>query len=355
MSFRISAIRSDESSDLFAAGEVLVTGGAGFLGSHLVEHLLAAGHRVHVLDNLSSGSLDNLRHLTEAQATGGRLRVTIGSADDAELARASCESAVAVFHLAGMVGVQRLASDPMTVMQRNLHCTERMLEAASAAEVPILITSSSEVYGQGPVPFRETDPVQPGATEGLRGGYACAKAMGEWMALALARQRGLQVVVARLFNAVGVRQSPAYGMVLPRFLAQARRGEAITVFGDGTQTRCFGAAGEIVTALAQLLESPAARGQVVNVGSDREVSVGRLAELVQQATGASAPIVQVPLEQVFPRGFVDPPRRVPCLERLRTAIGWVPERPIESIVEELAAVVADPAEEALMLGADSLG
>jgi len=324
-------------SSHWSTGEILVTGGAGFLGSHLTEHLLRAGHSVHVLDNLSSGSLDNLRVVDALPGAAQRLRVTVGSAEDPVLARTSCESAAAVFHLAGMVGVQRLAADPMDVMQRNLHCTERMLEAAAAARVPILIASSSEVYGQGPVPFRETDPVRPGATEGLRGGYACAKAMGEWMAQALSRQRDLHVVVARLFNTVGPRQSAAYGMVLPRFLAQARRGEAITVFGDGTQTRCFGAAAEVVTALAQLLGSPRARGRVINVGSDREVSVGRLAVLVQRATGARVPIVHVPLEQVFPRGFVDPQRRLPCLQRLRDAIGWVPERSIELIVAELAA------------------
>src|SRR5262245_26619773 len=158
-------------------GELLVTGGAGFLGSHLVEHLLCAGHRVHVLDDLSSGSLDNLAGALTAPDLCARLRVTVGSAADAETAAAVCADAAAVFHLAGMVGVQRLAAEPLEVMQRNLHCTETMLAAAAAARLPILIASSSEVYGQGPVPFRESDPVRPGSTDGLRGGYACAKAM----------------------------------------------------------------------------------------------------------------------------------------------------------------------------------
>ncbi len=161
--------------------------------------------------------------------------------------------------------------------------------------------------------------------------------MGEWLALAHSQQNGLPAVVVRLFNVVGPRQSGAYGMVLPRFLAQALAGEPLTVFGDGTQTRCFAAVDEVVLALAQLLGEPRARGLVVNVGSDREVAVATLAAVVQQATGGIAPVRQVPLTEVFPRGFVDPPRRVPCLERLLDLLGWVPDRPIEAIVADLAA------------------
>lgn len=325
----------DRSSDL-PPGEILVTGGAGFLGSHLVELLLRQDRRVHVLDDLSSGSLANLA----ACAGDARLRLTVGSAADAATAEAACRDAVAVFHLAGVVGVQRLCSDPLLVMQRNLHATETMLSAASRTRVPILIASSSEVYGQGRVPFREDDPVCPGSTEGLRGGYACAKAMGEWLALGYAREYRLPVVVARLFNAVGERQSGAYGMVLPRFLAQALAGEPITVFGDGSQTRCFAAADEVVAALCQLLATEAAHGRVVNVGSDREVSVGHLAALVRAATGNRVPVAHVPYEEVFPRGFHDPQRRVPCLQRLRALLGWVPGRPIEQIVATLVAAAA---------------
>jgi UDP-glucose 4-epimerase len=310
----------------------LVTGGVGFLGSHLVEYLLQQGRAVHVLDDLSTGSLDNL-----ADVHGDpNLRVTVGSAADAATAAAACASASAVFHLAGAVGVQLLARQPLEVMQRTLHCTETMLHAATRAGVPILSASSSEVYGQGPVPFREDDPVRPGPTHGLRGGYACAKALGEWLAFAHAREQGLHVVVARLFNAVGPRQSSAYGMVLPRLLLQAQTGAPLTVYGDGTQTRCFAAADEVVAALAHLLATPAARGCCVNVGSDREVSVLQLARLVRDSNGGTAEIVHVPHEDVFPRGFQDPPRRVPCLRRLRQLIGWAPSRPIESIVAELS-------------------
>jgi UDP-glucose 4-epimerase len=325
-------------------GEILVTGGAGFLGSHLVDALLAAGRPVHVLDDLSSGSLCNLERHLEHGREEPRLRVTIASAEDPAVAAAACAGAGCVFHLAGAVGVQRLAADPLAVMRRNLRCTEVMLEAASALRVPILVASSSEVYGQGPVPFREGDPVRPGTPDGPRGGYACAKAMGEWLALGHARQHGLPAVVVRLFNAVGARQSPAYGMVLPRFVAQARAGAPITVFGDGTQTRCFAAAGEVVAALIALLGTDGARGQVINVGSDREISVRELAELVRRTAGSRSEIVHVPLSSAFPRGFVDPVRRVPCLDRLRRLIGWTPERPIEAIVADLlggAAVVGE--------------
>ncbi|MGE3175188.1 MAG: NAD-dependent epimerase/dehydratase family protein [Planctomycetota bacterium] len=314
-------------------GELLVTGGAGFVGSHLVEHLLARGRAVHVLDDLSSGSLDNLAHLHGHRS----LRVTVGSAADAAIAAAACADAAAVFHLAGMVGVQRLCQEPVEVMRRNLQSTEVMLGAAARVGVPILITSSSEVYGQGPVPFREGDPVRPGAIDGVRGGYACAKAMGEWLALAHHQQEGLPVVVARLFNAVGPRQTGAYGMVLPRFVQQALAGQPITVFGDGSQTRCFGAVDEIARALAELLAQPRAFGACVNVGSDRETSVLALARLVRAAAGGGSDVEHVTHESVFPRGFVDPPRRVPCLARLRDLLGWVPSRPLEAIVEDLVA------------------
>jgi UDP-glucose 4-epimerase len=312
---------------------VTVTGGAGFVGSHLVEELLRAGHAVHVVDDLSTGSLDNLA----AVAGHARLAVTIASVATAAGAQAACAGAEFVFHLAGVVGVQRLASEPLLVMQQNLHATERLLAAAAAARVPVLLASSSEVYGDGPVPFRERDPVRPGSTEGLRGGYACAKAMGEWLAFGHREATGLPVVVARLFNTIGPRQPGADGMVLPRFIGQALRGEPITVYGDGSQTRCFAAVGEVVRALAALAAAPGAEGLVVNVGSDQETTVRALAELVRQCTGSRSPIVEVPFGERFPRGFGDPCRRVPSLERLRALIGWAPAAPLPAIVEEAVA------------------
>lgn len=320
------------------AGSITVTGGAGFVGSHLVERLLELGCRVHVVDDLSSGSLDNLAAVRD----DARLTITVGSVAEPAIAARAADAA-AVFHLAGMVGVQRLARKPLDVMRGNLRCTEVMLDAAAASGVPILIASSSEVYGDAVPPFRESDAVQPGATGNLRGGYACAKAMGEWLARAHALQHGLRVVVARLFNIVGPRQSGAYGMVLPRFVAQAQQGRPITVYGDGTQTRCFAHVREVVDALLMLLASERAHGGTFNVGSDREVRVLDLARLVQRATKSSSPIVLVPHDDVFPSGFVDPHRRVPCLEQLRACIGFAPSKAIEPIVDELCAVPASDA------------
>jgi UDP-glucose 4-epimerase len=315
-------------------GDMLVTGGAGFIGSHLCEALLRAGHRVHVLDDLSNGDLANLA----AVHGHPRFRLTIGSAADPRRLRTAVADAAAIFHLAGAVGVRWLAEAPLEVMTRNLRSTEAVLAAAAAAGVPTLITSSSEVYGDARPPFRETEPVRPGTPTSLRGGYACAKAMGEWLAMAHAHERGLPVVIARLFNTVGPRQRPDRGMVLPRFLQQAASGEPITIYGDGAQTRCFASVHDVVAALIALAATPAARGLIVNVGSDREVAIGALAAIVRSSLGSSSPLQCVPFETVFPAGFLDPQRRVPCLHRLRQLLGWVPATPIEAIVAELAAL-----------------
>jgi UDP-glucose 4-epimerase len=312
-------------------GRAVVTGGAGFIGSHLVELLLETGYSVHVIDDLSTGKLENLAAVGEHAG----LAVSVASAADADVAERAVADADVVFHLAGVVGVRRLAQEPLTVMQANLHSTETVLRVCSRRGVPVLLTSSSEVYGDGPVPFVEGTPVRPGSTEGLRGGYACAKAMGEWLASAHAEQSELPVVVARLFNTVGPRQSGDHGMVLPRFVQQAVRGEPMTVYGGGQQTRCFAHVGDVARALLGLATSASVPGRVVNVGSDLETSVGELAQMVRAAAGSSSVIRNVPFGEVFPEGFVDPLRRVPSLDRLRKANGWVPETPLQEIVEEL--------------------
>jgi UDP-glucose 4-epimerase len=311
----------------------VVTGGAGFIGSHLVERLLAEGFSVHVVDDLSTGSLDNLA----AVQAHPQLRVTVASAAAPQVARHAVAQADLVFHLAGVVGVRRLAEEPLDVMQANLRSTEVMLQAAADRGVPALITSSSEVYGDGPVPFAEGAPVMPGSTEGLRGGYACAKAMGEWLAGAHAEQSGLPVVVVRLFNTVGPRQAGDHGMVLPRFVRQALRAQPLTVYGEGAQTRCFAHVHDVARALLDLARSKTLPGRVVNVGSALETSVGELAELVIAAAASRSVVDHVPFHDVFPQGFVDPPRRVPSLERLRAANGWVPETPLRAIVDDVVA------------------
>ncbi len=316
---------------LGAGARVLVTGGAGFIGSHLCVELLRRGHHVHVVDDLSTGSLDNLQPCADQ----ARLSVTVASIDDPQVAARACAAADVVFHLAGAVGVRRLARRPLEVVQRNLRCTEVLLGAAAAGRIPVLLTSSSEVYGDGPVPFDEAHSVRPGATEGHRGGYACAKAMGEWLAFGHREQDRLPVVVARLFNTVGPRQSGESGMVLPRFVAQAVAGHPLTVYGDGSQTRCFAHVGDVARALVELMVVPGSEGRVFNVGSDVETTVLALARLVRDEAGTDAPLQLQPFAAVFPPGFVDPPRRVPNLQRLVAAIGWAPATPLVSIVREL--------------------
>ncbi|MEC7726565.1 MAG: NAD-dependent epimerase/dehydratase family protein, partial [Planctomycetota bacterium] len=308
-----------------------MTGGAGFIGSHLVEQLLHEGFSVHVVDDLSSGSMENLGDAVASES----LRITVGSVAAPEVAQRALDDADVVFHLAGVVGVRRLASEPLDVMQANLRCTEVVLQAAADRGVSVLTTSSSEVYGDGPVPFQEDAPVVPGVTEGLRGGYACAKAMGEWLASAHAAQSGLPVIVARLFNTVGPRQAGDHGMVLPRFVQQALQGDPLTVYGEGAQTRCFAHVREVARALVGLAQSTSVPGRVVNVGSAVESSVSELAATVIDVAGSRSEIQRVPFHDVFPRGFVDPPRRVPALDRLRAANGWVPEAGLRELVEDV--------------------
>ena len=312
---------------------VLVTGGAGFIGSHLAERLLGEGHRVQVLDDLSTGTMANIAHLLPHPDFESR----IDSVTDETAVRDLVGWADLVCHLAAVVGVQLVARHPVRAIETNVRGTELVLRVAADTGCQVLVASSSEVYGAGPVPFREDDPVALGATSRPRGGYACSKAMGEWLALAQHRERDLAVVVARVFNTVGPRQSGRYGMVLPRFALQALRGEPLTVYGDGRQTRCFAHVRDVVESLCALIRSPSANGRVFNVGSDWEVSVRELAELVRDRAGSPSRIAEIPYGQVFPRGFVDLPRRVPDLTRLEATIGTRPRTRLETIVDDVVA------------------
>lgn len=308
---------------------VLVTGGAGFIGSHLVEALLARGDEVTVLDDLSTGRRENL-----ASAAGDpRLRFVQGDVRDAEAVRGAVEGCAAIHHLAAAVGVRLIVEQPVRSIETNIHGTETVLRAASERAIPVLIASSSEVYGKGiRCPFREDDDLVLGPTTVTRWSYAAGKAVDEFLALAHHRERGTRVVIARFFNTVGPRQVGRYGMVIPRFVEQALDGGPLTIYGDGTQTRCFGYVGEVVRACLALLETPAAWGRVFNVGSPHEVSVNDLAEKVRALANRSAGVRRIPFEEVYGPGFEDLDRRVPCVDRLREVLGFSPGMRLEEFL-----------------------
>ena len=313
---------------------ILVTGGAGFIGSHVVERLLARGDAVTVLDDLSAGSLENLGALSGHAS----LRLHVGSACDEQQVAQLVANADAVIHLAAAVGVRRVVEQTASTIDNNLTATRAVLAAVTRAGTPVLLASSSEVYGgRAEPPFREDDPLTLGATSTPRWAYACAKAMDEWLGLAAFRERRVPVTIARLFNTVGPRQSAAYGMVLPRFARAALQGLPLRVYGDGTQTRCFAHVRDVADALIRLLSTPEAAGQVVNVGSTREVSIGELAERVRARAGGRAPIVLTPYASVFAPDFEDPQRRVPDVTRLRRLIGFVPGTPLDEIIDDVLA------------------
>jgi UDP-glucose 4-epimerase len=309
---------------------VLVTGGAGFLGSHLSERLAARGDLVVALDDLSTGRRENLGAIPGALA--------LGSVLDAELVERLVAECDLVVHLAAVVGVRRVVARPGETLEVNVRGTELVLSAAARRGTPVVLASSSEVYGdRARVPFREDDDVVLGPPDSPRWSYACSKAVGEWRALAWHREAGLPVVVVRFFNVVGPRQVGDHGMVLPRLAAQAARGEPLTVHGDGLQTRCFchvEDAVEAVVRLADAARAPHVRGRVFNVGAEREVTIRALAARVRALSGADVPIEHVPHEAVFGPRFTDPRRRVPDLARLERAIGFRPGDGLDRAAQE---------------------
>lgn len=312
---------------------VLVTGGGGFIGSHLVERLLAGGETVAVIDDFSTGNPDNLRGVK----ANPRLRLFESKVSACAELPALVQNARAIYHLAAAVGVDLVTQFPVRTLETNLHETEVILKLAAARRVPLLLTSSSEVYGKSEKPhFSEGDDLLIGPPGQSRWGYACSKLVDEFLALAYAAERGLPVVVARLFNTVGPRQTGRYGMVLPRFIAAAKRNEPLRVFGDGRQSRCFCLVTDTVEALIRLQNCPAARGQIFNVGGAEEVTILELAELVIEVLGSKSTIELVPYAQAYAPGFDDMRRRKPNVEKLAQTVGFRPGSSLREIILQTA-------------------
>jgi UDP-glucose 4-epimerase len=312
----------------------LVTGGAGFVGSHLAEELLRRGHTVHVLDDLSTGAMDNIKELKRHP----RFSYTIESANNGPVIAEAVDDADVIYHLAAAVGVALIVESPVRTIETNVHCTEVVLAAASKKRKPVFLASTSEVYGKSAdIPFREDGDLVMGPTHAGRWSYACSKAIDEYLGLAYWRERKLPVIIGRLFNTVGPRQTGRYGMVLPNFVQQALAGRPLRVFGDGTQRRCFCHVDDVVAALADIVMHDAAQGQVFNIGSTEEVSIRELAERVRAAAGSSSDICLVPYHEAYEQGFEDMQRRIPATDKIAGLLGWQPARSLDQTIEEVIA------------------
>jgi UDP-glucose 4-epimerase len=306
-----------------------ITGGAGFIGSHLAEALLAAGHQVTVLDNLSTGAMENIEHLKGNPA----FRYVIDTVTNEPVLAELIDGADVVFHLAAAVGVKLIVEAPVHTIETNVHGTEVVLKHANKKKKLVVIASTSEVYGKSTdVPFREDADLVMGPTSKHRWAYACSKAIDEFLALAYWKERKLPVIIVRFFNTVGPRQTGRYGMVIPNFVRQGLAGQPITVHGDGTQTRSFCYVGDVVEALQRLVVEPRAVGEVFNVGNSREISIMALAEKVRDMTGGRSEIVTIPYDQAYEAGFEDMPRRVPDLAKIAHLVGYAPEVDLEEIL-----------------------
>jgi UDP-glucose 4-epimerase len=329
--------------------KILITGGAGFIGSHLTEELLGRDMAVTVIDNLSTGSWSNLDHLSHNK----RLRVIVASADDKRLLEKEVPRHDFVYHLASAVGVKLIIEQPVQTVQNIVETTEAVMNACSKYRRPVLLTSTSEVYGKSEaIPFREDSDIVMGATSKRRWAYACAKALDEFLVLAHFYETNLPVFIVRLFNTVGPRQTGRYGMVLPSLVGQALSGKPISVYGSGRQSRCFCSVHDVVNALTRFLESPGAAGKVINIGSEEETTILGLAEKIKQLTGSRSEIVLIPYEQAYGPGFDDMMRRVPDLTRAYEQLGWAPKRRLNDIITEIASTIA-PKEERILAEAST--
>ena len=310
----------------------LITGGAGFVGSHLAEELVHRGHSVHALDDLSTGAMDNIRALKNQSG----FSYTIDTASSPGVVAELVDDADVVYHLAAAVGVELIVESPVRTIETNVHCTEILLAAANKKQKPVFLASTSEVYGKSSdLPYREDGDLLLGPTTTGRWSYACSKAIDEYLAIAYCKERGLPVVVGRLFNTVGPRQTGRYGMVVPSFVRHALAREPITVHGDGEQRRCFCHVKDVVRAMADLMDTDAAVGEVFNIGSTEEITISGLAEKVRGACGSESPIVRVPYEEAYEAGFEDMRRRIPDISKVAELIGWRPTRTLDEILEDV--------------------
>jgi len=310
----------------------LVTGGAGFIGSHLSDALLAQGDEVLILDNLSTGSIDNISHLKGRPG----FEYFVDTVNNEPLLAELIDRSDVVFHLAAAVGVKLIVEQPVHTIETNVHGTEVVLKHANKKKKLVVIASTSEVYGKSDdVPFREDSDLVLGPTPKHRWAYACSKAIDEFLALAYWKERKLPVIIVRFFNTVGPRQTGQYGMVIPNFVRQSLAGEPITVFGDGKQTRSFTHVADVVGALLKLVREPKAIGQVINIGNTQEVSILQLAERVRELSGSDSTIKFIPYDEAYESGFEDMPRRVPDLKRVKGLIGYETQNTLDDILVQV--------------------
>ena len=308
----------------------LITGGAGFVGSHLAEELLNRGEAVHVIDDLSTGSVKNIEHLKTRKG----FRYTIDTIDNEPLLAELVDGCDTIFHLAAAVGVKLIVESPVRTVETNVHGTEVVLRHASKKKKKVLITSTSEVYGKSEqVPFSEDGDLVLGATTKGRWSYACSKAIDEFLGLAYYREKNVPIIIGRLFNTVGPRQTGRYGMVIPTLVTQALSGKPMTVYGDGKQSRCFGYVGDVVRALCDLTTHPHAVGEVFNIGSHQETTIENLARLIKELTNSPSEIKYMTYHEAYEEGFEDMPRRVPDISKIQRLIGYKPSLDLKELLQ----------------------
>lgn len=311
---------------------ILITGGAGFIGSHLADAYLQRGDEVFVIDDLSTGSIQNIQHLKDNR----NFHYTIDAIQNQPVTAELIDQCDVIVHLAAAVGVKLIVESPVRTIETNVHCTEVVLALANKKKKKVLVASTSEVYGlSAEVPFREDGNLVMGATTKGRWSYACSKAIDEFLALAYWRERGLPTVIVRLFNTVGPRQTGQYGMVIPTFVTQALSGRPITVYGDGLQSRCFGYVGDVVGALVNLLDHDGAVGEVFNIGSNQEITILELAQRVKELTRSASEIVFVPYDEAYEEGFEDMPRRIPDISKVNQLVGFEPRMSLDGILQSV--------------------